>query len=552
MSERKEANGAEAPVGAEAPARVDAVIIGAGFAGLYALHRMRQLGLTAVVFEAGRDVGGVWYWNRYPGARCDVESMQYSYSFSRALEQEWEWSERFAPQPEILAYINHVAERFDLRRDIRFETRVVSAHFDAGSTLWHVRTDRGDAVHAQFCIMATGSLSAARVPELPGLETFAGRKYHTGDWPHEGVDFRDHRVGVIGTGSSAIQAIPVIAEAAAHVVVFQRTPNFVVPARNQRLDQPAIRFWKDDYPAHRARAREIGTFYEFSDKSALDVDAAEREREYGRRWQEGGVNFVHSFKDIYLDQRSNDTAAEFVRARIRDLVHDPAVAEALSPRDHPLGSKRICVGSDYYETFNRENVTLVSIREEPIETITPTGVRTAKAEYPVDTLVLATGYDALTGALLRIDIKGSSGQTLQHKWAQGPRNYLGLMTAGFPNMFIVTGPGSPSVLVNMVIGIEQHVDWIADCIDHLRRHGKAGIEATPEAEDHWVRHVNDEADLTLFPKAASWYLGANIPGKPRVFMPYVGGIGRYRKKCDEVAARGYEGFAIHPNPCPNP
>ncbi len=540
MSDRENARGAQTPL------RVDAVIIGAGFAGLYALHRMRLLGLTAIVFEAGRDVGGVWYWNRYPGARCDVESMQYSYSFSRELEQDWEWSERFAPQSEILAYINHVAERFDLRRDIRFETRVASAHFDDGPNLWHVRTDRGDEVDAQFCIMATGSLSAARVPDLPGLETFAGRKYHTGDWPHEGVDFRGRRVAVIGTGSSGIQAIPVIAEAAAHLVVFQRTPNFVIPARNQRLDEQAVRFWKDDYPTHRARAREIGTFYEFSDKGALDVDDAERRSVYERRWQEGGVNFVHSFKDIYLDQRSNDTAAEFVRARIRDMVRDPATAEALSPRDHPLGSKRICVGSGYYETFNRENVTLVSIRDERIEAIIPTGVRTAKAEYPVDTLVLATGYDALTGALLRIDIKGRGGQALRDKWAEGPRNYLGLMTAGFPNMFIVTGPGSPSVLVNMVIGIEQHVDWIADCIDQIRRSGKAGIEATPEAEDHWVHHVNDEANLTLFPKGASWYLGANVPGKPRVFMPYVGGIGRYRKKCDEVAASGYEGFAMFP------
>ncbi len=528
----------------DAASRVDAVVVGAGFAGLYALYKLRELGMTARAYEAGRDVGGVCYWNRYPGARCDVESMQYSYSFLEELQQDWVWTERFAPQPEILSYINHVADRFDLKRDIQFETRVTAAQFDEATNLWEVRTDRGDRVAARFCIMATGPLSSARVPDLPGLGTFAGEWYHTGDWPHEGVDFRGRRVAVIGTGSSGIQAIPVVARDAAHVVVFQRTPNFVIPARNKRLDAAAERYWKDNYPEHRRTAREVGTFYEFSDKGALDVPGQERQREYERRWQEGGVNFVHSYKDIYLDKAANDTAADFVRARIRAIVRDPAVAEALSPKDHPLGTKRICVGSDYYEAFNRENVTLVNLREEPIEEITPAGVRTSKAEYAADTLLLATGYDALTGALLRIDIRGRASQTLQDKWSGGPRNYLGLMTAGFPNLFIITGPCSPSVLVNMIIGIEQHVDWIMDCIRHLRGRGVDTIEATVAAEDQWVRHVNAEADLTLFPQANSWYLGANIPGKARVFMPYVGGIGRYRKKCDEVAARGYEGFAL--------
>ena len=523
---------------------IDVVVVGAGFAGLYALYKLRELGLSAVLFEAGSDVGGVWYWNRYPGARCDVESMQYSYSFSRALEQEWEWTERFAPQPEILAYISHVADRFDLRRDIRFETRVISARYDEGPTRWEVVTDRGDVVRCQFCIMATGSLSAARVPDLPGLETFAGRTFHTGHWPHEKVDFTGDHVALIGTGSSGIQALPEIAHEAAHVTVFQRTPNFIVPARNRKLDDKTVRYWKDNYPEHRARARHVGTFYEFNDKGAMAVEEAERQREYDRRWQEGGVNFVHAFNDIYLDQAANDTAAEFVRARIRELVRDPAVAEKLSPRDHPLGSKRICVASEYYEAYNRANVTLVSIRDEKIEAITPQGVRTKRAEYRADALVLATGYDALTGALLRIDLRGRGGVTIQKKWAAGPRNYLGLMTEGFPNMFVVTGPGSPSVLVNMIIGIEQHVDWIADCIAYVKRHAKQAIEPTPEAEEFWVRHVNEEADKTLFPKAASWYMGANIPGKPRVFLPYVGGIGRYRMKCDEVAAAGYDGFAF--------
>jgi cyclohexanone monooxygenase len=529
---------------AQYPAQYDAIVVGAGFAGLYTLHKLREIGLTARAYEAGRDVGGVWYWNRYPGARCDVESMQYSYSFSEDLQQEWTWGERFAGQPEILDYARHVADRFDLRRDIQFETRVTAVHFDDATQLWNVRTNRGDHVAARSCIMATGSLSAARVPDLPGLGTFAGPCHHTGDWPHGEVDFRGRRVAVIGTGSSGIQAIPKIAEVAAHVFVFQRTPNFVVPARNRPMDAATERWWKADYAGHRRKARDLGTLYEFSDRSAIATPAEERQQEYERRWQEGGVNFVHSFNDIYLDKASNDTAAEFVRDRIRAAVHDPAVAETLAPTDHPLGTKRICVGSGYYETYNRGNVTLVDLRATPLEAITPAGVRTSEAEYDVDMLVLATGYDALTGALLRIDIRGRDGQALQDKWAHGPRNYLGLMVAGFPNLFIVTGPGSPSVLVNMMIAIEQHVDWIVDCLGHLRAHGLATIEPDDDAEDRWVRHVNDEADRTLFPQAKSWYIGANIPGKPRVFLPYVGGIGRYRKICDEVAAKGYEGFAL--------
>jgi len=536
--------GHDRPSAARSAAPLDALIVGAGFAGLYALCKLRGLGLTARVLEAGKGVGGVWFWNRYPGARCDVESMQYSYSFDDGLQQEWTWTERFAPQGEILGYLNHVADRFDLRRDIQFETRVTAMHYDEAASLWTARTDGGEQVSARLCIMATGSLSAARVPDLPGLDTFAGDCHHTGDWPHAPVDFAGRRVGIIGTGSSGIQAIPLIAQQASHLYVFQRTPNFIVPARNKVLDEATERFWKDNYPEHRRKAREVGTFYEFSDKGALEVSEAEREREYERRWHEGGVNFVHSFNDIYLNGAANDTAAEFVRARIRGIVRDPRVAEALSPRDHPLGTKRICVGSDYYETFNRDNVTLVPLREEPIEAITPAGVRTARAEYALDTLVLATGYDALTGALLRMDIRGRGGQALAQKWSGGPRNLLGLMTAGFPNLFIVTGPGSPSVLVNMVIGIEQHVDWIADCIGFLHAKGMDTIEAKPAAEDAWVEHVNAEAGQTLFPRANSWYLGANVPGKPRVFMPYVGGIGRYRRKCDEVAARGYEGFIL--------
>jgi len=525
-------------------ADVDVLVIGAGFAGLYAIHRLRQQGLSVRCIEAAPDVGGVWYWNRYPGARCDVESLQYSYSFSQELEQEWDWSERFAAQPEILAYLRHVADRFDLRRDITFGRTVTTAVWDEGRRLWAVTTDDGTTLRARFCVMASGSLSAFRLPDFPGLSDFKGQAYHTGNWPEIPVDFRGKSVAVIGTGSSGIQAIPVIAREAAELFVFQRTPNFIIPARNKPMDDAYQRAWKAEYDVHRAKARLVGTLYEFSGRGALEVDADEREREYARRWEKGGVNFVHSFNNIYTDLAANETAAEFVRDRIRELVQEPDVAETLCPKDHPLGAKRICVASDYFETYNRDSVRLVDVRAEPIETVTATGIRTGARDYAVDIIVFATGYDALTGALTRIDIRGISGRTIQDKWAAGPRNYLGLMTAGFPNMFIVTGPGSPSVLVNMVVGIEHHVDWIADCLEDLRRRGARTIEAETEAEDAWVAHVNEAAEQTLFVRANSWYLGANIPGKPRVFLPYTGGLTRYRDTCAAVAARGYEGFRI--------
>ena len=530
------------------PTRFDLIIIGAGFAGLHMLHCVRGLGLSAKVFEAAGDVGGVWYWNRYPGARCDVESLQYSYSFSSELEQAWVWTEKYAAQPEILSYLQHVAERFDLRRDIEFNTRVQAASFDEADGLWELRTDAGQLVSARFCVMATGALSIARLPAIPGIESFAGKVYHTGAWPHEGVDFARQRVGVIGTGSSGIQAIPAIASQAETLVVFQRTANFSIPARNEPLRPQAQQAWKAVYREHRARAQEVGTLYEFSDKAASQVAADARQREYERRWKLGGVNFVHAFNDLMVDKRSNDTIAEFVRSRIRQTVKDPAVAESLCPSDHPLGTKRICVDIGYFETYNRDNVKLVDLKETPFLEVLSNGVRTSDATYPLDALVCATGYDALTGAVLNIDIRGKGGQALADKWAHGPRTYLGLMTCGFPNMFIVTGAGSPSVLVNMVVGIEHHVEWIGDCLDYLRMRGLGTIEATKEAEDHWVEHVNQAAGKTLFPLANSWFLGANIPGKPRVFMPYVAKIGVYRKECQQVADKGYEGFALEAAP----
>jgi cyclohexanone monooxygenase len=531
---------------APVPNEIDVVIVGAGFGGMYMLHRLRGLGLSAIVFDVATGVGGTWYWNRYPGARCDVESMQYSYSFSEELQQEWQWSEVFAGQPEILRYANHVADRLDLRRDMRFETRVTGVVFNEATHCWTVRTDRGDVVSAKYCVMATGCLSAARMPDFPGLESFKGKTYHTGHWPHEGVDFSGLRVGVVGTGSSAIQSIPVIAAQAAHVTVFQRTPNFSIPSRNRPMPDSYARDWKDVYPAKRAEARltRNGILANPNDMSAIATPDDERLAVYEKRWESGGTTFMAAFNDLIFNMASNDTAAEFVRGKIKAMVKDPAKAELLAPTNHPIGTKRICVDTDYYLTYNQPNVDLVDVRSAPIEAVTPDGLLVRGQEYAFDAIVFATGFDAMTGALTRMGIVGRGGETLADKWESGPRTYLGLMTAGFPNLFMITGPGSPSVLSNMIVSIEQHVDWIADCLKHLTDRQMDCIEASRPAENDWVQHVNDVADTTLYPSAASWYMGANIPGKPRVFMPYIGGVGAYRQKCDEIAANGYEGFTL--------
>jgi cyclohexanone monooxygenase len=523
---------------------LDAVIVGAGFAGICMLHRLRGLGLTARVFEAGSGVGGTWFWNRYPGARCDVESMEYSYQFCPELQQEWEWTERYASQPEILRYLDHVADRFDLRRDIQLNTRVAAATFDEAAGRWHVTTHDGGRVSARFCIMATGCLSSTNVPAVPGRESFAGRTFHTGRWPHERVDFTGQRVAVIGTGSSAIQAIPHIAAEAAHLFVFQRTPNYSIPAQNHPLPAEVQRRVKAEYPEIRARAGQMPFGFDTrpNEKSALEVSEEERRAEYEARWAKGGLPFMSSFADILYSREANDTAAEFIRGKIRGLVRDPKVAEMLAPTS-VVGCKRLCSDTEYYETFNRPNVTLVDLRRTPIEEILPHGLRTTEREYALDSLVFATGFDAMTGALTRIDIRGVGGTTLADKWAEGPRTYLGVATAGFPNLFIITGPGSPSVLSNMVPSIEQHANWIAACIAYLRQHGHARIEPTAAAEDEWVAHVNEVANGTLYPSCNSWYLGANIPGKPRVFMPYLG-FPAYVEKCTDVVAKGYEGFAL--------
>ena len=528
-------------------ASFDAVVVGAGFAGLYALRCLRRAGFSARAYERGGDVGGVWYWNRYPGARCDVESMQYSFSFSEELQQQWRWRERFAGQAEILDYARHVAERFDLRRDIGFNTAVSAAHFNEATGLWEVTTSTGERVTARFVITAVGCLSAARKPDLPGLADFRGKTYHTGEWPHEDVDFSGQTVAVIGTGSSGIQVIPMLARQAARLLVFQRTPNFSIPARNVPMDDAYERSWKDNYAALRRRAREettSGTVYEKSTQAAHAATPDERQREYERRWKTGGVGFMHSFNDLMLDARSNVTAAAFVQRQIQETVKDPAVAELLTPKDHPIGSKRICVDTGYFETYNRANVTLLDLRAAPIGRITPDGIRTSATEHACDSIVFATGYDAMTGALLNMDIRGRAGATLGHAWQSGSRTYLGLMVAGFPNLFTITGPGSPSVLANMIFAIEQHVDWIVRCMVDLRGQEMSIIDAERDAQDRWVAHVNEVANRTLFVKASSWYVGANIPGKPRVFMPYAGGVVPYREKCDAVAANGYTGFRL--------
>ncbi|MGD9934470.1 MAG: flavin-containing monooxygenase [Dehalococcoidia bacterium] len=524
----------------------DAVVVGAGFAGMYMLIKLRELGFTAQVIEAGTEVGGTWYWNRYPGARCDVESLDYQYSFSEELQREWNWSERYATQPEILRYASFVADKFDLRRDIKFQTRVTSARWDESAARWDIGTDNAGRYSAKFLIAGTGCLSAASTPQFDGLDSFNGATYHTGRWPHEGVDFTGKRVAVIGTGSSGIQSIPVIAGQADRVYVFQRTPNYSLPAANYMLDRDKIDHYRSNFQAIKAEARKSrsGIVIQPPDKSVFDVPVEEREKEFSERWVQGGFQMIQAYKDLVLTNEANEVVAEFVRSKIRESVKDPGVAEDLSPRDHPLGTKRICIDTDYYKTYNRDNVTLINIRKHPIEGMTPNGVKTADAEYEVDAIVFATGFDAMTGALFAMNIEGKGGEKLNDKWAAGPRTYLGLSTAGFPNLFTITGPGSPSVFSNMIISIEQHVDWIAECMEYMREHGAEAIDASKAAEDAWVEHVNELANMTLYPQANSWYLGANIPGKPRVFMPYAGGVGTYREKCDQIAAAGYEGFSL--------
>ncbi len=535
---------------------IDAVIVGAGFGGMYMLHCLRKLGFNAQVFEGGDDVGGTWYWNRYPGARCDIESMQYSYSFSEDLDQEWDWTEKYAPQPEILAYAKHVADRLDLRRDIKFNTRVTSANFDESRNQWTVTTDKGDKVEARFCIMAVGCLSAANKPPFEGMDDFSGPIYHTGEWPHEGVDFTGKKVAVIGTGSSAIQSIPLIAAQASDLTVFQRTATYSVPAWNEAVDPAKAAEVKANYPDLRAkaRARPTGFYFPFNMQPAMDASPEERRAKYEEAWERGGLPFLGAFGDLLFEKEANDTVAEFAREKIRSVVKDTATADLLCP-DNIFGCKRLCVDTGYFETYNLSHVKLVDVSKRPIERFTEKGVVASGIEHEVDAVVCATGFAAMTGSFDRIDIRGRNGLTLKEKWAGGARTYLGLSTVGFPNFFMITGPGSPSVLAQMIQSIEQHADWMADCVAHMSDIGAETIEPTLEAEDAWVDHVNEVSEISLRSTCSSWYVGANIPGTPRVFMPYIGGFPVYVQKCNDVMTNGYEGFKINGDTpkaeCPN-
>lgn len=524
---------------------LDVLIVGAGFAGLTMLIEARRAGLSARVLEAAGGVGGTWYHNRYPGARVDIQSMEYSFGFDEALQQDWHWTERYASQPELLRYANHIADRFALRDGIQFNTRVAAAAWDEAGQCWQVHTERGQAWTARFVVMAAGPLSTPNTPDLPGLADFKGPVLHTGRWPHQPVDFSGQRVGVIGTGSSGVQAIPVIAGQAAQLTVFQRTATYAVPAHNGPLDADHEARIKADYAGFRQRNLQtrggFGCETPPNPGYAVNATPAEREAAFEHRWSIGGFAFLGAFDDLLLDPVANEMAAEFVRGKIRSTVHDPATARLLCP-SHTIGCKRLCVDSTgYYATFNRPNVQLVDLNAEPIAHFTATGLQAGGRHHALDSLVLATGFDAMTGTLLRLDLRGRGGQTIQHKWAAGPLNHLGLMVNGFPNFFNVVGPGSTSAFTNMTVAIEQHIAWITNCITWLRRQGRHTIEPTADAEAEWIAHVNKLAQRTLYLSCASWYLGANIPGKPRVFMPAIG-FPQYAARCAAVAREGYPGF----------
>ena len=533
-------------VSTTSPDPVDVVVVGAGFGGLYALHKFRGQGLTVRVFEAAPEVGGTWYFNRYPGARCDVESLDYCYSFSDELQQEWTWTEKYATQREILEYIKWVADRLDLRSGITFDTRVVSTVLDEDTLRWTVRTDTGEVITARFVVMATGPLSSALTPDIPGLDTFAGATYHTAHWPHEGVDFTGKRVAVIGTGSSGVQSIPLIAEQASQLYVFQRTPNYSVPAGNRPLTTDEIAEAKATYDERRRKSWRSGggSPHVAHPKLTMEATPQERRAAFERRWELGGVLFSKTFSDQMINLEANEEARKFYEGKIRAVVDDPAVADLLIPNDHPIGTKRICTDTDYFETFNRSNVELISVRASPIEAIDETGIATSERHYDIDALVLATGFDAMTGTLAKIEIVGRDGERLVDDWADGPRTYLGLGVDGFPNLFMVSGPGAPAVLANMVLHAEAHINWISDAIAYLDSHGHTAIEATADAVDNWIAECNQRAAATLFPQANSWYMGANVPGKPRVFMLFIGGFATYLDICAEVANAGYKGFNL--------
>lgn len=537
--------------------QIDVLVVGAGFAGMYAVHRFRNLGLSVQVLEAGTDVGGTWYWNRYPGARCDVPSLEYSYGFSPELEQEWDWPEVFSAQDDILRYANHVADRFDLRRNMQFNTRIKSVEWLEDTQRWRLTSEANESFEAPFCVMATGCLSVPIKPEITGGERFRGEVYHTGNWPREPVDLTNKRVGIIGTGSSGVQAIPELARMAGHLTVFQRTPVYTMPANRKRMRSAVQQEFRDHYRDIREmQQHNTGGVSNFRPQRSvvrsdngprppirlLDLTPEQRKDILQRQ----GLSALLGFRDVNTDPEANELANELYRETVRGMIRDPQTAERLLPKTYGLGCKRQVLDRDYYETFNRNNVSLVDLFESPIDTITEQGIQTTSAHHDLDVLIYATGFDAMTGALLKANIRGRAGLPLAQKWADGPVAYLGLQMAGFPNLFTVTGPGSPSVLCNMLVAIEQHVNWIGDCITHLRATGQHTIEPLPESELAWITHVNEVAEGTMFtaPSCNSWYLGANVPGKPRIFMPYVGGFPRYRERCELETNNGYTGFRL--------
>ena len=523
---------------------VDVVVVGAGFSGLYLLYRLRKAGFSTRVFERGGDVGGTWYWNRYPGARCDVESLQYSYSFDEQLQQDWHWPEKFSAQPDILAYANHVADRFNLKKDIEFNIEVKASWFDEKLKTWKITTNTGEEINAQYFIMATGCISTTQIPNIKGLSDYVGNTFHTVDRPHEEVDFSGQSIAVIGTGSSGIQSIPVLAKQAKKLTVFQRTPNYSIPSQNEPMTKKYERSWKDVYSERRKEMRYSahGSLKDLNDVPALSVDEDQRQELYTKRWAIGGTGFLGSFNDLLTNADANYTAAEYVRQQIKRVVKDKETAEILCPRSYPIGTKRICIDTGYFETYNRENVKLVDISKKPIQRLVTDGIIVDDQLYPFDSIIFATGFDAMTGSIFNVDIKGRDGLALKEKWNAGPKTYLGLMSASFPNLFMITGPGSPSVKSNMIMSIEQHVDLVIETLLSMRRKGLSVVEPELEAENKWVDHVQEVANKTLFPQANSWYMGANIPGKPRLFMPYIGGVGAYREICEEIVANNYRGF----------
>ncbi len=520
---------------------LDVIIVGAGFSGLYMLYKMRKMNLKALIIERASDAGGTWFWNRYPGARCDIESIEYSYSFSDELQQEWNWSNRYSDQSEILEYINYVVKKFNLKENIVFNTSVKSATFDENLKNWILETD-SKSYSSKFCVMATGTLSSIKQPNFDGLENFKGDWYVTGEWPHEKLDFTSKKVAIIGTGSSAVQSIPVIAEEAKNLTVFQRSPNYTIPANNRPLTEKELSNAKSSYDQIREKAKytRAGIGYnQFEERKLLDLSSEEIKKELNNRWKIGGQEiFTAGFTDVGVNVEANKIVADFVKSKIKEIVKDPNVAELLSPED-AIGCKRLCADTNYFETYNRENVELIDLNSNPINSITENGILTNDKEFKFNTIIFATGFDAMTGALQAIDITGKNGKKLKQVWKDGPKSFLGLLINGFPNLFTVTGPGSPSVLTNMMVAIEQHVEWISDCINFLSKSNLKEVEADELFQIEWMDHIEEVAKNTLRYTCNSWYVGANVPGKKRVFMPYAGGFGKYREKCDEIAENNY-------------